>query len=129
MAGSTVDYDGDGDVLEGIYHEIEGLQAILYQAIQSYARTPIAYDEHVYPYFFVDTDGDGEVDPGEAIYSNQYNAWTPRLLRAAYNHQFAAKDPGAYAHNSRYVLQVLYDSLYDIDGDTAGIVRPEPASE
>ena len=37
MMGSAPDYDGDGDVQEGIAGEIEGLQAILYKAIQAYA--------------------------------------------------------------------------------------------
>ena len=30
MVSSAVDYDGDGDVEEGIYYEIEGLQEALY---------------------------------------------------------------------------------------------------
>jgi hypothetical protein len=85
---------------------------------------PIIYDSHSYPYFFVDTDGKGEVDAGEANYGNRYNAWTPRLLRAAYNYQYAHKDPGGFAHNGKYVIQVLYDSLEDIGADTSDMTRP-----
>ncbi len=48
MPGSKVDYDGDGNVEEGIYEELEGVQALLLQAIQAYAAevagTPIVYD-------------------------------------------------------------------------------------
>ena len=66
----------------------------------------------------------GEVDPGEGIYPNQYATWTPRLLRAAYNYQYAQKDPGAFAHNAKYVLQALYDSLEDMGADVSGMTRP-----
>ncbi|RME40068.1 MAG: hypothetical protein D6793_00170 [Thermoflexia bacterium] len=89
MEGSTKDYDGDGDVKEGIYGEIETLQAMLYGAIQAYAqavsKVATAYSPAAYPYFFVDTNGNGQADPDEANFQNRYNAWTPRLLKAAYN--------------------------------------------
>ena len=56
---------------------------------------------------------------------NKYAAWTPRLLKAAYNYQFVATDPGAYAHNAPYVLQRLHDSLADLAGGEAeGVTRP-----
>jgi hypothetical protein len=119
MAGSLVDYDGDGDVEEGIYYELQGLQEILYQAIQDYAAkvagTAIVYDALAYPYFFIDTDEDGETDEDEAAVPNQYSAWTPRLLKAAYNYQVSVKDPGAYAHGGKYIIQLLYDSIEDLD--------------
>jgi hypothetical protein len=106
MEGSLVDYDGDGDVTEGIYYELEGLQGVLYQAIQAYASTvsgtPIVYDAHAYPYWFT------EAEEG-------YNAWTPRLLKAAYNYQVSVKDPGAYAHGGKYIIQLLHDSIEDLD--------------
>jgi hypothetical protein len=48
------------------------------------------------------------------------------LLRAAYNYTWAAKDPGSFAHNGLYMLQVLYDTLQDIGGSDAvsGMTRP-----
>jgi hypothetical protein len=52
-------------------------------------------------------------------------------LRAAYNYQDASKDPGAFAHNSTYIMQLLYDSISDLGGDTTGMVRavaPAPES-
>jgi hypothetical protein len=74
--------------------------------IQAYAAdtvgTPIAYDSHAYPYFFMDTNANGVVDPEEAVRENGFTAWTPRLLRAAYNYQWASKDPGSFAHNGMY---------------------------
>jgi len=38
----------------------------------------------------------GRIDEGEAAYVT----WTPRLLKAAYNYQYAQKDPGAAVHNA-----------------------------
>jgi hypothetical protein len=119
MEGSLVDFDGDGDLEEGIYYEIEGLRDMLYEAMQAYADevsgTPIIYDSHTYPYFFIDTNGNGEVDEGEAAYANAYNAWTPRLAKAAYNYQTSLKDPGAYAHGGKYIIQLLYDSIENLN--------------
>jgi hypothetical protein len=128
---STIDYDGDGDTQEGIYGEIDTLRQALYVAIQAYAAntaaTPIVYEPGTYPYFFTDTDGNGEVDEAEVAFSNRYAAWTPRLLRAAYNFQYAMKDPGAFAHNPQYILQILYDSIADLGGEVSGMVRPQGA--
>jgi hypothetical protein len=125
---TETDFDGDGDTDEGLAGEISTLYEALYPAIQAYAAdtvgTPIAYDGHAYPYFFVDTNADGEADPDEANYGNRYTTWSPRLLKAAYNYQYATKDPGTFAHNGKYILQVLYDSLADMGGDTGGMTRP-----
>ena len=57
-------------------------------------------------------------------------AWTPRLLRAAYNYQYIQKDPGVFAHNPMYAAQVLYDALEDlgeggIKVDMTGLTRAE----
>ena len=129
---STVDYDGDGDVSEGIAGEIGTMHDALYAAMQSYAtgvaEGGIVYDSHSYPYFFADTNGNGQADSDEAVRANGYTAWTPRLLRAAYNYQYTAKDPGQFAHNPMYILQVLYDGLQDIGQgvtvDTRSMTRP-----
>jgi len=125
---NTTDFDGDGNTTEGAYYEVETVQAKLLAAIQAYARNvvkvPIAYDLADRPNFFIDTNGNGLVDPEEAVLKNQYNSWTPRLLRAAYNYNYSTHDKGAFAHNSTYILQVLYDSLADIGGDTSGMTRP-----
>ncbi len=119
MPGSQVDYDGDGDITEGVYYEIDGLREKLKQAILAYgaelAGTPIVYDSQSYPYFFVDTNADGEASDDEANYGNQYNAWTPRLLKAAYNYQFSLKDPGAFAHGGKYIIQLMWDSIEDLN--------------
>jgi hypothetical protein len=125
MPGSVVDYDGDGDVEEGIAFELEGLQAPLLQAIQAYAKevagTAIAYDAAAYPYFFIDTNENGTADPDEVNFDNRYNAWTPRLLKATYNYQTSIKDPGAFAHGAKYIIQLLTDSIEDLN---AGLPQP-----
>lgn len=125
---SSDDFDGDGDISEGIAGEIETVASALYDSIQVYAAEntePIVFDGDVYPYWFIDSNGNSEIDPEEATYANQYSTWTPRLLRAAYNYTWMKKDPGTYAHNGQYMLQVLIDSLADIGGDVSGMIRPE----
>ncbi|MCP5105808.1 MAG: hypothetical protein GY950_20640 [bacterium] len=118
--GSYVDYDGDGNMTEGIYWEIVTFQEYLINAIWSYSKdvtgTPIVYESHTYPYFFYDNNENGIADPGEANYGNQFRKWTPRLMKAAYNYQVSQKDPGAFAHGGKYLIQLLYDSLMDING-------------
>jgi hypothetical protein len=122
------DLDGDGDVEEGMAYEIETMLEVLYTQLQAYAAdevgTPIVYDSHSHPYFFTDTNGNGEPDPDETTGENQYNTWTPRLLRAAYNYQYVQKDPGAFVHNGVYITQVLQDSIEDLGGDVSGMLRP-----
>ena len=126
------DYDGNGQVNGGIHEEIMGLHAMLYRAIQTYAadvsRAPIGYASGQFPYFFNDKDADGRIAGDEAVMPNRYASWTPRLLKAAYNYQFVAKDPGAFTHNPTYALQVLYDSLESLSArielDLAALRRP-----
>jgi hypothetical protein len=129
MNGSLVDYDGDGDLEEGIYYELEGMRASLLQAIQAYAKdvagADIAYDAAAYPYWFGDANGNGSVDEGEERFPN----WTPRLLKAAYNYQVSLKDPGAFAHGGKYIFQLMYDSIESLNEaldspvDTAALHR------
>ena len=119
MAGSAADYNGNGDTKEGIAKEIEGLQGMLYKAIQAYAKEKagkaIAYNAAAYPYFFFDTNGNGKADDTESKSDNAFKAWTPRLLRAAYNYQTSIKDPGQYAHGGKYIIELLYDSIDDLN--------------
>jgi hypothetical protein len=107
MAGTTADFDGDGQK-KGTYYEIEGMRAVLLGAIKGYAQAQfgkaIKYDAATYPYFLLD-------DGSNAKYPN----WSARLLRAAYNYQFSVKDPGAYAHNGKYIIELLYDSIADLN--------------
>jgi hypothetical protein len=107
---STADYDGDGDATEGMKGEVDGMRDALYAAIQAYAKDTagagITYNAAAYPYFFQDDDGDGAPDKNDQGGNISYANWTPRLLKAAYNYQASIKDPGQFAHNGQYVLQV-----------------------
>ena len=89
---------------------------------------PVVYSDAAYPYFFNDLNADAVPDAAESIFPNRYQSWTPRLLRAAYNYQYVAKDHGAFAHNPHYVIQLMFDSLADLATVAAvemdGLVRP-----
>ncbi|HSB91086.1 MAG TPA: hypothetical protein VLD63_13795 [Anaerolineales bacterium] len=122
-SSKDIDFDGDGNVTEGIGEEVATMEEALYAAIQAYGadhNAAILYDGARYPYFFSDANANGTIDEGEGNYA----AWTPRLLRAAYNYQWVQKDPGAFAHNGKYILQVLYDSMKDLGGNVSGMTRP-----
>ena len=118
MASVGRDYDGDGDVVEGIDGEITGLRDKLYSAITRYGAeraTPVCYADGSYPYWFKDSDGDGACSPAEAMASNGFASWTARLMRATYNFQMASKDPGAFAHNAKYIIELLFDSITNVN--------------
>ncbi len=122
---SSKDYDGDGNVEEGMFYEIEGLQEALLAQITAYAKdtskAPIGYDAHTYPYFYADANGNGALDEGEGAYAG----WTPRLLKAAYNYQVSIKDTGAFAHGNKYIVELLYDSIEDLGGDVSKLARDD----
>ena len=115
MRVTNVDYDGDGNTDEGLADEINTMRERLLLAIKIYAARTEGVDNITYedrnPYFF---DEDGE----------NYATWTPRLLRAAYNYQYTTKEPGGFAHNGRYHVQLLYDSLSDLGANTSAMSRP-----
>ena len=122
--GTVPDYDGDGNKSEALKYEIIGLEETLYARMQAHAKNigkPLIYDSHAYPYFFNDSNGNGQIDPGEAIYPNAYR-FTAKLLKAAYNYQLSRKEPAGYIHNSRYVAQLLVDSIENLGGDVSPYV-------
>lgn len=128
---SKEDYDGSKDAAEPMSTVVANFRTRLYGAIQKYAKdragVAIVYDPASYPYYFLDKDGDGKADKDDKGNPVSYNAFTPRLVKAAYNLQYATKDPGAFAHNPKYVLEALYDSIQDLGGDLTGLTRPTPA--
>lgn len=112
-------YDGSGDTSVGIRSDIHANAALLIDMIGDYAAdvagAPFVYDGLRYPYFFADANGDGYVDEVDGKPA-AYGMWTPRSLRAAYNWKLVTSDPGNYAHNPHYVLELLYDSIEDLSG-------------
>jgi hypothetical protein len=130
----ATDWDGDGNTTEGVKGEIDTLAEALYAQIQTYAKDKagagIVYDAATYPYFLLDADGDGQPDKNDQGGTIGYNAWTPRLLKAAFNYQYTQKDPGAFTHNPQYVMQFLIDSIADLGGNVSAYTRPEvPAAQ
>jgi hypothetical protein len=128
----TPDFDGDGDTNEGIYFELTAIHGMLYDAIQAYATEtagqPILYASQ-FPYWFIDTNGNGEADEDEVNFGNQYDSWTPRLVKATYNYHLVVEDPGGFMHNARYLIQLMYDTMDDLSNavpvDMAQLRRPE----
>jgi hypothetical protein len=125
-------YDGTGNTSVGIRSDIENNAATLMQMIQDYMNevvgAPVIYDGTRYPYFFADADGDGAIDMADGR-PQAYGSWTPRSLRTAFNWKLVTSDPGNYAHNPQYSLELLYDSISDlseplgIDIEELGLLR------
>ena len=109
---SRIDYDGDDDIAEGLAGEIETMMEKLWITMQLYAALTNGADLIAY-------DGGFMNEVGE-----KYTTWTPELLQAAYNYHYAAKDPGGYSHNPKYIMQLLYDSIDELGGSTRGMTRP-----
>lgn len=110
---SRIDYDGDGDISEGLTGEIGTMMEKLWITMQLYAALTedadlIAYEDGR----FLNQDG------------KLYTTWTPELLQAAFNYNYAAKDSGGYSHNPRYIMQLLFDSIDELGGSTRGMTRP-----
>ncbi len=110
-------YDGSGNTSVGIRSDIAANAATLLDMIGTYSRdvagVPVIYDGNRYPYFFADANGDGVIDTedGKPVV---YASWTPRSLRTAFNWKLVTADPGNYAHNPAYSLELLYDSIADL---------------
>ena len=101
------DYDGDSSV-EGIEEEVEGLLEVLLAAIEARGVTKL----DSYPYW--DPSSGGVWDLGDG----------PALKKAAYNWNYIHHDPGSFAHNARYTIQLLRDSYEDLTGGELPGDRP-----
>lgn len=125
---SNTDYDGDGNVDEGLAEEIRTLQDALLLALQNYASgntgVYISYNSQVAPYYFVDLNQNGVSEGDEISARNRYTSWTPNLLGAAYNYHYTVLDSGGFVHNPKYIMQLLYDSLESLGVDVSNLARP-----
>lgn len=129
---ARVSFDGSGDLRKGIAQDIAAKSRRLMEILEDYAATvaglPLHYDGSRHPYFFADANGDGVADQADGR-PVAYTAWTPRMLKAAYNWKFVASDKGIHVHNPHYALELLHDSMedlagpLDIDFGALGLVR------
>ena len=46
-------------------------------------------------------------------------------MSAACNYQLVAKEAGFYAHNPKYAVQLLIDSIADLGADVSAYARPQ----
>jgi hypothetical protein len=110
---ASADYDGDGQV-KTVYEEIGTISpdtGLFGQVKAALNAKGIVYNPDSYPYFFTTTGG-------------TFTSWTSNLMAAAFNLSYAYKAGNAvYVHNSKYIVQVLQDSLRAL-GVTPTGVRP-----
>lgn len=128
-SGLSFDGHAPGETLK---LQVQHISDALLARIKAYAAAgtggPICYNGAANPYWFKDDGtgggiaGNGVCEPGET--TSYGNAMNPSLLRAAFNYQWSQKEPGAWAHNFDYIVQVMYDSIEALGGDTTGLVRP-----
>ena len=100
----TTDWDGDGNVTEGIAGEIQTLSDALYAQIQTYATEKPMLRHRLRCCclsILLRWMRMAMARPIRMIRARlNYNGnWTPKLLRAAFNYQYTQKDPGAFVHN------------------------------
>ena len=76
------------------------------------AQACIAFNNDANPYWFKDANCDGIGD--NLTSSGSYKTFTPRLAKACFNYLVYIKDPGIFAHNSKYALAFLDASINDI---------------
>lgn len=110
---ASADYDGDGTT-GTVFQELgtinpdTGLFGRLKTALEDKG---IYYNPDRYPYFFTAAGA-------------QFRNWTTSTLSAAFNLAYAYKAGNAvYAHNAKYIVQILQDSLQAL-GETPSGVRP-----
>ncbi len=131
----ATDWDGDGNTTEGVKGEIDTLAEALYAEIQKYAKDHGRRGHRLRRPHRIRTSwwmpmATASLTRTTRAPTLRYNAWTPRLLKAAYNYQYVQKDPGVFVHNPQYVIQFVIDSIGDLGGKVSGYTRPEvPAAK
>lgn len=136
----TNNYSGDANgATQGIADAIRSLQQKLI-ALLAAQTTPIFYNDLKYPYFFFDAANTINFGTGKDAAGNPLpaNVWTPAQLKAAFNLSFVVKglpssptsqanvpNGSAAAHDYKYCIQLLQDSLQDLSGaPVPGAFRP-----
>jgi len=115
---ASADYDGDG-TLESVFNEIGELApdgssgtGLFGQLVAALNAKGIFYNPNSYPYLFTATGG-------------QFRAFTTHTLSASFNLAWSYKSGSCvYYHNSKYVVQILQDSLRALGVTPAGTRPP-----
>ena len=115
MSSVGIDYDGDGNPTEGHLRRArrparQAAGGASGRTARSTARRSATRPPPI-PTGSSTATATATCSAAEAVGANGYKSWTPRLVRATYNFQLASKDPGAFAHNAKYIIQLLYDSV------------------
>jgi hypothetical protein len=139
----TRNYTGDpGGASLSIAESIQVLEKKLIAVLNAQG---VYYDDLNYPYFFKTADPATHAGAGNPGGINNFTAWTPPLLKAAFNLSFIVKglpsggtsqvnvpNASAAVHNYLYAIQLLLDSYEDLTGSPLqGATRPagtRPAS-
>jgi hypothetical protein len=100
---------------EGYHQALEVLNK-LFLTVKDFGFDP------AYPYFFKDSNDNGVIEAGEAIFPNRVYLsadWGDEgTLGAAHNYNYLYHEPGAYAHNRYYAKRLIFDSIDWIDNGT-----------
>lgn len=140
-SSNTSNYTGEpgGETLSTA-QSIQSLQGKL-KALLAAQNPPVYYDDVNYPYFFKTADSASHTAEGNPGGINNFTAWTPATLKAAFNLAFVVKglpsigesqaevpNASAAVHNYKYCIQLLLDSYEDLNGASlAGATRPAGA--
>jgi hypothetical protein len=97
------------------------LTVLLHNGIEAYDSpadadtTANLYHDDDHPYFYT---------------TNVSQVWDSTLAKATFNWQYIYKDPGAYAHNPDYAIQLLRDSYEDlyINHGGSSSIAPTPGA-
>jgi hypothetical protein len=124
LGSLAVDFDGD-PLTTKLGDEVALFRAAVEKALDDYAvrkgKLRLCYDGHTNPYWFKDANNDNLPDDvnadGKIDSSDRYNQFDKYMLYAAHNYQLTFKDPGSWAHNPRFTLQILYDSIDYLDDE------------
>ncbi len=113
------DYNGNGDNLEFLSLEMNTFAERLLGAMDDYSELVIGSEVSIVyasesPNFFRDLNGNGVADPDEITSANGFDEYDGPLLKAAFNYEMWANEPGSWAHNTHYMLALLFDSIDDL---------------
>jgi hypothetical protein len=121
----AIDYNGVNGTTDTLKAEVDFFATALLAQMNVFAAA-----NGLAPIYYVDGSFRVANDPEAA----SYTAWgtDPVIVRAAFNYNYTQKELGAWAHNTKFILQVLYDSIDmlnngALDGNVPVLTRPAAA--